>query len=129
MIRNGMWEIFLLQEPWNQDNILDPFLHYYRLTLDYWKKASGSFKRVLRQIKMWFRTWSGQECTWGKLFKWSSSEDTILVLPTENEPEVYVYTMNSIIYNYYDVLEKTLNNVKSLKINIYAGENIVDWCT
>ena len=41
-------------------------------------------------------------------------------------PEVYVATMTTVIYNYYDSLVETLNYMKSLELKDYPGKNSAD---
>ena len=47
---------------------------------------------------------------------------------TATEPEAFVATMTTFISDYYDALEETLTNMKSLKIKSYPGENVTDFC-
>ena len=58
-IRSGIFFYISLYFPWNTWNAM------YRV-----------FRKALRQISILFRTWCGQECTWGGIFKYSSSEGT-----------------------------------------------------
>ena len=51
-----------------------------------------------------------------------------MVPMTATGPEVFVATMTSFLYDYYDALEETLNHMKSLKLKIYLGENVTDCC-
>ena len=44
-------------------------------------------------------------------------------------PEVYVAIMTTFLSDSYDALEETLNNMKSLKLKSYPGENVTDCCT
>ena len=43
-------------------------------------------------------------------------------------PEVFVATMTTFLYDFYDALEETLDHMKSLKLKIYPGENVTDCC-
>ena len=43
--------------------------------------------------------------------------------------EVYVSTIITIIYCYYDALEYTLNHLNSLKLKSYDMEYVADLCT
>ena len=43
---------------------------------------------------------------------------------TSTRPEVYVSAMTTFFSNSYNDLEETVNNLKSLKINSYLGENV-----
>ena len=40
--------------------------------------------------------------------------------------EVYVITTTTVIYDSYGTLQETLNNLKCLKLKIYAQENVSD---
>ena len=50
------------------------------------------------------------------------------MLITETIPEVYVSTMTTFISNSYDTSEEALTRMKSIKIKIYPGENVTDFC-
>ena len=52
-----------------------------------------------------------------------------LVPLTATGPEVFVSTMTTFLSDYYYALEETLTPMKSLKLNIYPGENVTDCCT
>ena len=45
---------------------------------------------------------------------------------TATGSEVYISTMNKFLSDSYDDLEETLNHMKSLKLNIYTGDNVTD---
>ena len=47
---------------------------------------------------------------------------------TATVPQVYVVIMTTFISGSYDALEETLNHMKSLKLKIYPGENVIDCC-
>ena len=47
---------------------------------------------------------------------------------TATGPEVFVTTMTTFLSDSYDVLEETLNHMKSLKLKSYPGENVTDCC-
>ena len=51
-----------------------------------------------------------------------------LVPLIETCPEVFVSTMTTLISDSYYALEETLTHMKSLKLKIYPGENVTDWC-
>ena len=51
-----------------------------------------------------------------------------LVLLAATKPEVYVYTINTFIYDSCNYLEDNLNHLKSLKLMRYAGENVAYFC-
>ena len=48
---------------------------------------------------------------------------------TATRPEVFVTIMTTFISDYYDDLEDTLTQIKSLKLKSYPGENITDCYT
>ena len=48
---------------------------------------------------------------------------------TATGPEVYVFTMTTFLSKYYDAFEETLNNLSSIKLNIYPGDNVTDCCS
>ena len=43
-------------------------------------------------------------------------------------PEVFVATMTTFLSDSYDALEETLNQMNSLKLKSYPGENVKDCC-
>ena len=49
-----------------------------------------------------------------------------LVPPIATGPEVFVATMTKFLSDPHDELEETLNQMKSLKLEIYPGENVTD---
>ena len=51
-----------------------------------------------------------------------------LVTLTATRPEVYVFIMTIFLSNYYNALEETHNNMKSIKLKIYLGEYVIDCC-
>ena len=67
MIRSGMWDVFYLLDPFNIEKRWDLILHQSRFTLDSLKCHVESLQEGSEQINMWFRTWHGQEYTWGIL--------------------------------------------------------------
>ena len=75
-----------------------------------------------------------QNLTWSGVYLRSTLSNTILqkvlalVQLTETGPEFFVATMNTFISDYYDALEETLTHRKSLKLKIYPGENVTDYC-
>ena len=48
---------------------------------------------------------------------------------TSTGPEVFVATMTTFLSNYYDYLEETITQTKSIKLKSYPGDNITDCCT
>ena len=75
-----------------------------------------------------------QNLTWSGVYLRSILSNTllqkvlILVPLTATGPEVFVVTMNTFLSYYYYILEETLTHMKSLKLNIYPGENVTDCC-
>ena len=51
-----------------------------------------------------------------------------MVTLTATGPEVFVATMTTFLSNSYDVLEETLNHMKSLKLKSYPEKNVTDCC-
>ena len=51
-----------------------------------------------------------------------------LVPLTATVLEVFDATMTTFLSDSYDALEETLNHMKSLKLKIYPGENVADFC-
>ena len=51
-----------------------------------------------------------------------------LVVLTEIGHDVFVAIMTTFFSASYDALEETLNNIKSLKLKSYPGENVTDCC-
>ena len=51
-----------------------------------------------------------------------------LVLLAATGPENYFATMTTVLFKYYDSLVDTLNNMNSLKLKSFPGNNISDNC-
>ena len=51
-----------------------------------------------------------------------------LVLLIATGPEVFVATTTTVLYNSYDYLVETPNQMKSLKLKDHPGENVKDFC-
>ena len=49
-----------------------------------------------------------------------------MLMLTATGHEVYTFTIENILSNSYDALDKTLNHLKSIKLNSYLGENVAD---
>ena len=47
---------------------------------------------------------------------------------TATGPEVFVAIMNKFLSDSYDALEETLTCMKRLKLKVYPGENVTDYC-
>ena len=82
---------------------------FYFISLDYpwtkWNNGSISFRKDIICINTWFRTWCGQECTWGSLcliiffreylhwFYWHQ-----LYLRYMFPPRVHLFLIHTILY-------------------------------
>ena len=60
--------------------------------------------------------------------KYSYSEGTQIGAADSNGTWVFVDTMTTFISIPFDALEDALTHIKSLKLKIYPGENVTDWC-
>ena len=86
------------------------------------QKGSEAYQYVIQNLK-----WSG-------VYLRSTLSNTILqkvltLVPlTATGPEVFVSTMTTFLSNSYDALEETLTHMNSLKLKIYPGENVTDFC-
>ena len=47
---------------------------------------------------------------------------------TETIPDIFDDTMTTFLSDSYDALGETLIHMNSLKLNIYPGENVTDFC-
>ena len=47
---------------------------------------------------------------------------------TATGPEVFDATTTTFLSDSYDAMVETLNHIKSLKLKIYPGENVKDFC-
>ena len=129
MINNGMWDVFSLPDPRNKEKRWDLLLHQSRFPLDYVKshvqsllKGSEADQYVVQNL-----TWSGVYLRI-TLSNTLLQKVLILVPLTATGPEVFVATMTTFLSDSYDALEETLNNIKSLKLKSYPGENVTDCC-
>ena len=91
-------------------------------------------KRHLRII------WKGSEAdqyvvlnlTWLGVYMRSILSNTLLqkvltlVRLTSTVPEVFVATMTTFLSDSYESLEDNLTHMRSLKLKIYPGENVID---
>ena len=124
-----MWGVFSLPDPRNKEKKWDIILPQSRFPFDYVKrhvqilqKGSESDQYVIQNLR-----WSG-------IYLRSTLSNNVLqkllmLVPlTATLPEVFVATMNIFISDSYDALEENLNHMKSLKLKIYPGENVTDFC-
>ena len=51
-----------------------------------------------------------------------------LVLLTATESDVFVTTMTKFLSDFYYALKETLTHMKSLKLKVYPGENVIYCC-
>ena len=129
MIRNGMWDVFSQPDPLNKDNKWYILLHQPIFPLEYVKRQVQSLQKgfVADQYVVQNLTWSG-------MYLRSTLSNTLLqkvltlVLLTEIGPDVFVAIMTKFLSYSYDALKETLNNIKSLKLKIYPGENVTYFC-
>ena len=72
--------------------------------------------------------------TWSGVYLSSTLTNTLLqkvltLVPlTATGPEVFFATMTTFLSNSYDTSEEALTRMKSIKIKIYPGENVTDFC-
>ena len=124
-----MWDVFSLPEPRNKDKRWDLLLHQSIFTLEYVKdyvqsllKGSEAYQYVVQNF-----TWSG-------VYLRSTLSNNLLqkllkLVPlTATGPEVFVATMTNFLSDSYDALEETIIHMKSIKIKIYPGENVTNFC-
>ena len=73
-----------------------------------------------------------QNLTWSGVYLRSTLSNTllqkvlILVPLTATVHEVCVYTMNTVLFDYYDSLVTTLNHMTSLKLKYHPGGDVAD---
>ena len=129
MIRNGMWDVFSLLEPRNKEKKCDLLIHKSRFSLDYVKRHVDSLQKSSKAYKYVF-----QNLMCSGVYPRNTLSNNLLhkvlpLLPLKvTGTEVFVATMNTFIFNSYDALEETLTHTKSLKLKIYPGENVTDFC-
>ena len=51
-----------------------------------------------------------------------------LVLLTATVPNVYITPMTNFLSDSYNVLDENIDNLNSIKLKIYLGENFIDCC-
>ena len=86
------------------------------------QKISEAYQYVVQNL-----TWSGV------YLRRNLSSDLLqkilkLVPLKETGPEVYVATMITALYDYYDYLVDALNHMKSIKLKDHPGGNVTDFC-
>ena len=122
-----MWDVFSLPDPRNREKRWDLLLHQYIFPLDYFKSHIQSLLKGSEADH-----YIVQNLTWSGVYLRSPLSNTLLqkvltLVPLKaTGPEVFVATMNTFISDYYDALEETLNQMKSLKLKSYPGENVTD---
>ena len=76
----------------------------------------------------------GQNLTWSGVYLRITLSNALLqkvmelVPMTATRPEVYVDIVTTFLSSSYDALEETLTHTESLKLNIYPGDSITDFC-
>ena len=129
MTRIGIWYVFSFPNTHNKDKRWDLLLHQSRFPSDYVKRHLQSLLKGSEADQYFV-----QNLTWSGVYLRSTLSNTLLqkvltlVLLTATGPEVYVAIMTTFLSDSYDALEDTLNNMKSLKLNRYQGENVTDCC-
>ena len=124
-----MWDEFSLPEPHNKEKRYDLLLLQSRFTSEYVKDHVQSLLKghEADQYVVHNLSWSG-------LYLRSNLTNSLLqkvltlVLLAATGPEVFVTTMTTFLSDSYDALEETLNHMNSLKLKIYPGENVIDFC-
>ena len=113
MIRNGIWDVFSLPDFCNKDKKWDLILQQSIFTVDYLKLRVQSIHKG-SEVDQYVL----QNLTWSGVYLRSTLSNTLLkkvltlVPMTETGPEVFVATMTTFIYDYYDALEETITQMK-----------------
>ena len=129
MIRNGMWDVFSLLEPRNKEKKCDLLIHKSRFSLDYVKRHVDSLQKSSKAYKYVFQNLMCSGVYLRNTLSNNLLHKVLPLLPLKvTGTEVFVATMNTFIFNSYDALEETLTHTKSLKLKIYPGENVTDFC-
>ena len=124
-----MWHVFSLPYPRNKEKNCDLLLHQSRFTLDYVKLHVQSIQKGSEADK-----YAVQNLMRSGVYLRINLSNTLLhklltLVPlTATGPEVFVATMTKFISDSYDASEDTINNMKSLKLKRYPGENVTDCC-
>ena len=125
MINYIMWDVFSLPYPRNKEKRCDLLLHQSRFPL-------GCVKRHVQSLLKGSEAdqYVVQNLTWSGVYLRSTLSNTllqkvlILVPLTSTGLEVFVTTMDKFLSGSYDDLEENLNDMKSLKLKSYPGENV-----
>jgi hypothetical protein len=126
IIRSGMWDVFYIQDPCNPAQKWDLFKKQARFPLEYVKEYVRTFRQTADKYALQNLEWSGE-------YMRNSLSSQLLAKVVEevsvsaSGPEMLVATM-TIIYSGqgYDALEQCKNELKSLTLKQFPGENVVD---
>ena len=124
-----MWDVFSLPDPRNKEKRWDIFLHQSIFPLDDVKSHAQSLLKGSEtdQYVVHNLIWSGVYLM-STLSNILLQKVLTLVPLTTTGPEVFVATMTTFLSDSYDALEETMNQMKSLKLKSYPGENVTDCC-
>ena len=124
-----MWDVFSLLEPRNKEKKCDLLIHKSRFSLDYVKRHVDSLQKSSKAYKYVFQNLMCSGVYLRNTLSNNLLHKVLPLLPLKvTGTEVFVATMNTFIFNSYDALEETLTHTKSLKLKIYPGENVTDFC-
>ena len=124
-----MWDVFSLLDPRNKEKRWDLILRQYRFPLGYVKDHVQSILKGSEADH-----YVVQNLMWSGVYLRITLSNTLLqkvltLVPlTATGPEVFVATMTTLLSDSYDALEETLTHMKSLKLKIYPGGNVIDCC-
>ena len=124
-----MWDVLSLPGTHNKDKKWDILVHQSRFPLDY---VNRHVKRIQQGSNA--DQYVVQNLMWPGVYLRSTTSNILLqkalkLVPLKaTGPEVFVTTMTKFLSNSYDALEETLTHTKSLKLNIYPGENVTYFC-
>ena len=126
---NGMRDVFSLPYLHNKDKTWDILLHQSNLPLEYMKCHVQSLQKRSEEYQ-----YVVQNLMWSGVYLRSNFSNTLLhkvltlVLMTSTRPEIFFATMTTLIYDYYNDLEESLTQMKSINIKSYPRENVTDCC-
>ena len=124
-----MWDFLSLTDTCNKENKLGFILHQSIFPLDYAKHHVRSIQKRSKADQ-----YVVQNMTWSVLYLMSTFSNTLiqkvltLVPLIATGPEVFVSTMTKFLSDSYETLENNFTHTKSLKLKIYPGENVTDFC-
>ena len=124
-----MWYIFSLPDPHNKEKGWNLLLHQSRFPLEYVKLHVHSLLEGSEADQ-----YVDHNLMCSGVYLRSNLSNTFLqkvmtlVSLTATGPEFFVATMTNVLYDSYDALEETITHMKILKLKIYPGGNVTDWC-